>query len=138
VDSNAVPQDNVSTLANRKKAIYATSETGEYSIVASSGWQVEAEATIQALQELERLSDAAYESVVAGAVSPLGFHMYNQRMDLATLAQASGIYKWRLKRHLKPSIFARLPQRLLGRYADTLGLSIKELCELPPRGVPGA
>ena len=138
MDSNAVPQDNVSTLANHKKAIYATNETGVYAIVASSGWQVEAEATTQALAELERLSDEAYENVLAGELSPLAFHMYNQRMDLSTLAQASGIFKWRLKRHLKPALFAKLSQKLLEGYADTLGLSVEELCRLPKRGVSGA
>lgn len=130
-----MPQDNVSTLGRHKKAIYATSETGAYAIVASSGWQVEAEATTQALAELQRLSDQAYEDVLDGKLSPLAFHMYNKRMDLSTLAQASGISKWRLKRHLKPVVFASLSQKLLERYADTLGLSVEELCALPPREV---
>ncbi len=138
MESAAVPQDNVSTLANHKKAIYATSVTGEYAIVASSGWQVEAEVTTQALQELERLAEEAYESVVVGKFAPLYFHMYNQRMDLSTLAQASGIFKWRLKRHLKPSVFAKLSQELIEGYAETLGLSVEELCRLPQRGGSGA
>ncbi len=137
MDSAAVPQDNVSTLANHKKAIYATRATGEYAIVASSGWQVEAEATTQALKELERLSDEAYEFVVAGDFAPLYFHMYNQRMDLTTLAQASGIFKWRLKRHLKPAVFAKLSKKLLEGYAETLGLNVEELCQLPQRGCKG-
>ena len=138
MDRNTVPQDNISTLANHKKAIYATNETGAYSIVASSGWEVEEEATKQALKELERLADEAYESVVVGETSPLYFHMYDQRMDLPTLAQASGIFKWRLKRHLKPLVFAKLSREILERYADTLGLSVEKLCELPKRGAHGA
>ena len=131
MESDRVPQDNISTLANHKKAIYATCETGAYGIVASSGWEVEEEVTRQALKELERLSREAYLKVLSGEVSPLYFHMYDQRMDLQVLAQTTGIFKWRLKRHFKPKVFAELSQTMLERYASALGLSVDELCRLP-------
>ena len=43
--NSKVPQHNISTYANNKKAIYAIDENDEYTIVASSGWEVEEEAT---------------------------------------------------------------------------------------------
>lgn len=138
MENNRVPQDNISTLANHKKAIYATSGTGAYGIVASSGWEVEEEVTKQALKELERLSNDAYHKVLAGEVSSLYFHMYEQRMDLQVLAQTTGIFKWRLKRHFKPQVFAKLSQKLLECHASALGLSVEELCRLPKRGESGA
>jgi len=132
MESDRVPQDNISTLANHKKAIYATSGTGgAYGIVASSGWEVEEEVTRQALKELERLSHEAYLKVLSGEVSPLYFHMYDQRMDLQVLAQTTGIFKWRLKRHFNPQVFVNLSPKMLERHASALGLSVDELCRLP-------
>lgn len=137
MNDSKVPQHNISTYANNKKAIYATDENGEYTIVASSGWNVEEEATRQALMELERLADHAYERVARGKVSPLYFHMYDRRMDLQTLSQATGMFKWRIKRHFRPMIFDKLSGKMVARYADTLGISIESLCTLPPRGESG-
>ena len=130
---NDVPQDNISTYANNTKAIYATDAEGHYNIVASSGWEVEGEATTQALQELKRLADQAYTETAAGKKSPLYFHMYNCRMDLQVLAEATGLFKWRIKRHFRPAIFRSLSPSLLARYGSALGLCPEELCRLPER-----
>lgn len=127
----AVPQDKVATHMNTRKAIYATDAAGEYRIVASSGWEVEEEATLQAVDELQRLADAAYDQVVSGVMAPLYFHMYAQRMELNVLAQASGISRWRVKRHLQPEVFAKLSPKIVGRYAEALGMKVEELYRLP-------
>lgn len=128
-----VPQDNIVTYASNKKAIYATDEKGEYGIAASSGWEVEEEATCQALKELERQADKAHSMVASGEMSPLYFHMYDRRMDPLLLAKSTGLLKWRIKRHFKPSVFETLSQKILKRYADAMGLAVGRLCELPLR-----
>jgi hypothetical protein len=128
-----VPQDHISTYAENKKAIYATDDEGRYGVVASSGWHVEEEATKQALNELQRQSDEAYNEVKAGRMSPLYYHMYAQRMDLIVLAQSVGMFRWRVKRHFTPSVFAKLSDRLLARYSDALGVSADALKQLPSR-----
>jgi hypothetical protein len=135
METSKVPQQRISTYSGNKKAIYATQENGEYTVVASSGWSVEEDVTRQALQELERLADTAYQSVLAGNFSPLYFHMYDRRMDLPTLAQSSGFFKWRIKRHFRPEIFKKLPAKSLARYSDALGLSKEILCTIPPQRV---
>ena len=134
MESRAVPQDKVSTHNSTRKAIYATGQGGAYEIVPSSGWEVEAEATLQAVDELARLAAAAYKKVAAGTAAPLYFHMYNCRMDFAVLAQASGIAKWRLKRHMRPDVFAKLAPKTVACYADALGLKVEELYRLPEKG----
>lgn len=131
MDIDNVPQDTVSTYSGNKKAVYATDSDGQYAVVKSSGWNVEKEVTIQALEELQRKADQAYGAVVSGDMSPLYYHMYAQRMDLAILAQSVGIFKWRVKRHLKPAIFRVLSADLLSRYADALGVEVRQLQELP-------
>ncbi|WP_345976815.1 hypothetical protein [Sulfurimonas sp. HSL3-7] len=128
-----VPQDGISTFAGGRKAMYATDDEGKYGVVASSGWEVEEEATKQALHELERLADEAYEAVREGQMSPLYYHMYAQRMDLIVLSQSVGMFQWRIKRHFKPSVFNRLSDTLLGRYSEALGLSVDALKQLPEK-----
>lgn len=130
-----VPQQNISTYANNKKAIYATDENGKYHLVASSGWEVEEAATRQALKELERLADNARRRALAGEVSPLYFHMYDRRMDLQVLSEATGMSKWRIKRHFKPLIFKKMSHKMRKRYAETLGISVDDLDRLPGSGI---
>ncbi len=126
-----VPQDNISTYASHKKAIYAQGESGEYGIVPSSGWEVEEAATKQALDELNRQAAEAYALAQAGEVSPLYYHMYARRMDLQVLAESTGMFKWRIRRHFNPKRFAKLSDAFLSRYSDALGISVEALKSLP-------
>ena len=57
--------------------------------------------------------------------------MYAQRMEPETLAPTAGIWRLRLRRHLKPAPFASLKPELLDRYAEALGISAERLRELP-------
>lgn len=134
MEENKVPQDNIVTYANNRKAMYATDNSGHYNVVASSGWEVEEEATMQAVHELDRLASEAYQRVLQGEKSALYFHMYNCRMDLQVLSESTGLFKWRIKRHFRPSVFHNLPENILKRYESALGISPEELCKLPKRG----
>ncbi len=131
MEQNNVPQDNITTYANNKKAMYATDSSGSYNVVASSGWKIEEEATMQAVRDLERLADNARMQVLEGEKSPLYFHMYDCRMDLQVLSESTGLFKWRIKRHFKPSVFRNLPKNMLERYENALGITTNTLCMLP-------
>lgn len=117
-----VPQEGNATLEGKRKAVYAVGEDGRLRIVESRGWEVEETVTRQALEELERHAQAARARVVAGQSSPLEYHMYRARMDVALLAQTTGLWRWRVRRHFRPELFARLSPELLQRYADALGM----------------
>ena len=136
MEKDNVPQQNISTYSGNKKAIYATDKNGEYGIIASSGWTVEEEVTRQALTELERLANEAHKDVKSAKRSTLYFHMYDRRMDLQTLAQSTGLFQWRIKRHFKPEIFKKLRTKTLNRYGAALGLSTAELCSIPSQHPP--
>lgn len=127
------PQDEDSTHAGVRKLLYAVDEDGRYTHVRSAGWEVEATATRTALEEIERLRDDAWQRARDGLASPLEVHMHDCRMDLPLLAGASGIARWRVRRHFDPRRFERLPRRVLRRYAEALGLDIERLQQLPPR-----
>lgn len=122
-----VPQEGNSTLAGHRKAIYAVGDDGKLRLVPSRGWEVEEIVTRQAVEDLERRAREARERVLAGASSPIEYHMYRARMDLALLSQATGLWRWRVRRHFKPRVFARLPLSLRQRYAEALGIAVAAL-----------
>ena len=122
-----VPQEGNTTLAGYRKAVYAVADDGKVRLVASRGWEVEEIVTRQAIDDLARLADEARERCRAGLTSPLEVHMYRSRMDLALLSQTTGLWRWRIRRHFRPQVFARLPTALRQRYADALGLSLEAL-----------
>lgn len=125
-----VPQEGNATLDGHSKAVYAVGDDGRLRIVPSRGWEVEETVTRQALEDLERRAAEARERALAGRSSPLEYHMYRARMDVALLAQATGLWRWRVRRHFRPDVFARLPQRLRSRYAEALGMDVASLDQI--------
>ena len=127
MDINSVPQEDSSTYAKNKKAIYAQDDDGSVKIVGSTGWNVEETATKQALEDLEDSAKEAYCEVKRGEKSNLYYYMFALRMDLDLLAQVSGFFKWTIKRDFKPSIFAKMKEERLEIYADVMGKTKEEL-----------
>ncbi len=118
-----VPQDHdQTTYGGGRKLLYAVDQDGRYVGVQSAGWEIEATATRSALEEMARQRESAWTRAGRGETAPLEYYMHYRRMDLALLAQTTGIWQWRIRRHLRPAVFARLGPRLLARYADALGL----------------
>lgn len=130
---DAVPQETAVTYGGQRKLFYAVDERGEYGGVHSAGWDVETSATLAAVAELNRQRDDAWQRARAGHTAPLEYHMYRRRMEPATLAQTTGLWRWRIRRHFRPQHFARLPDALLQRYAQALDLNVAELRQLPPQ-----
>ena len=122
-----VPQEANRSLAGHRKAVYAVADDGKLRLVPSRGWEVEEIVTRQAVEDLERRAEQARARVRAGESSPLEYHMYRARMDLALLSQTTGLWRWRVRRHFKPAVFARLPLALRQRYAEALGVSVEAL-----------
>jgi len=122
-----VPQEGNRSLAGHRKAVYAVADNGKLRLVPSRGWEVEEIVTRQAVEDLERRAEEARARVLAGESSPLEYHMYRARMDLELLSQTTGLWRWRVRRHLRPAAFARLPLALQRRYAEALGVSVEAL-----------
>ena len=126
-----VPQDNSSTYAGHKKVLYARTQAGSYAQVQSSGWEAEATATLDAVALYEELAAEALSQARLMQVSPLAYHMYQRRMDLLLLSQTTGLWRWRIRRHLQPKYFNRLSDSLRARYAAALNLAPDQLAGLP-------
>ena len=127
----SVPQEGNATLGGHRKAMYARDADGRIVLAASRGWEAEEIVTRHAVDSLAALADGARVRVAAGQASPLEYWMYACRMDVALLAQTSGFWQWRVRRHLRPDRFAALSMNHLQRYALALGVSADELRKLP-------
>jgi len=127
MDITTVPQDDSSTYAKNKKAIYAKDENGEIKAVGSTGWKAEEVVTKQALHDLIEHEKEAYCEVKKGLKSPLYFYMYFVRMDIQLLSESTGFFKWRIKRDFKPDVFAKISDKRLGIYSEAMGIEPEEL-----------
>ncbi|MCV2485705.1 hypothetical protein OD917_12265 [Flavobacterium sp. SH_e] len=128
MEKDKVPQDQSNlTKNNVKELLYATDENGNYTTTLSTGWEPKTIALSNSIDEInERISDAK-QQVLNGEVSPIVYFMEANKMDLNILSSYVGFWKWRVKRHFKPSVFATLSDKILQKYADTFGISIEEL-----------
>jgi len=131
MDINDVPQEGNAALSGLRKAVYARDGNGQMVTVASRGWEVEEIVTQQAVDALKEQASAALIRAKAGQCASLEYWMYEKRMDIVVLAQSTGLWQWRVRRHLQPKRFAKLSDRLLNIYADALGMQIEQLKSLP-------
>jgi hypothetical protein len=69
--------------------------------------------------------------IETGAQSTLAYYMVRQQMDPQLLSAYAGIARWRVKRHLKPAVFARLDAAALRPYTELFGISVEQLRRLP-------
>ncbi|WP_433765080.1 hypothetical protein [Flavobacterium ginsenosidimutans] len=128
MEKDKVPQDQSNlTKNNVKELLYATDENGNYTTTLSTGWEPKTIALSNSIDEInERIADAK-QQVLNGEVSPIVYFMEANKMDLNILSSYVGFWKWRVKRHFNPSVFAKLNDKILKKYADTFGVSVEEL-----------
>ncbi|MHB8254593.1 MAG: hypothetical protein ACYDEV_13065 [Acidiferrobacter sp.] len=125
-----VPQDE-SVLEGLRRACYAEDGQGGYVVVPSRGWEIERIVNEHANNALRQALEETRQAVAAGRLSTLAYHMAHCQMDIRLLAANAGLFRWQVRRHLKPRIFARLRSNIIHRYATTLGLTPDELIRLP-------
>ena len=126
MNKKEVPQDN-GVLDHWHSIQYAVDENGKYTLVPSSGWEPVNIANDQAWGTIGEGLSKVIEKVSAGELSPLAYYMEKNLMDIALLAKYVRISRWRVKRHLRPDVFRRLPLTVLERYAKFFNISIEEL-----------
>ena len=122
-----IPQD-VSALGKiTKEVCYATDSTGKYSAELSSGWDVKIKALDVAWEEIAKRIAGAKDEVLKGNASQLLFFMEYRLMDVAILAGYTGFWQWQIKRHLKPSVFNKLTDKQLQKYAEAFNIKVEDL-----------
>jgi hypothetical protein len=123
-----VPQDKSNLeSANFKELCYATDSEGNYTTTQSTGWDPKTIALDNAIQEIKERVENAKQKVLANQTSPIEYYMELNKMDPSILSSYVGIWTWRVKRHFKPSVFQKLSDKALEKYAEVFEISIEEL-----------
>lgn len=123
-----VPQDKSSLSDNQiTEVCYAVDENGNYTKVSSKGWEPKTIVQNETLQIIEERIAQAKDDVKNGVASPIVYFMEFHKMDMNILADYTGYWKWRIKRHFKPKVFQKLSDRALEKYANAFEISVDEL-----------
>lgn len=126
-----VPQDDADMMRGKwKDPIYTVDEKGEYTTSYSMGWDVKNEVMQQAWDNINEKVEKIRKRVVDGELSPIAYYMEKQIMDIGLLSKYIGLWKWKVKKHLKQKHFTKLPEDLIKKYADIFDLSSKELVDI--------
>ncbi len=125
-----VPQD-PHLFGEWKEVSYALDEDGKYVMVPSAGWEPANIANDMAWKSIEAEIGRVVERVRAGELSPLAYHMARHQMDPGMLAGYAGLFKFQVRRHMKPAAFRRISPALADRYAAILRITRDELMEMP-------
>lgn len=129
---NEVPQDDVPYFSEGiKKGNYALDDEGKYVMVPSKGWEVDAFINSLSFNEYEAKVEETRKAVLAGQKSPLAYYMELRQMTPEILGKTAGIATFRVKRHLRPEIFAKLKEPVLDSYAKALSITREELKTVP-------
>jgi len=122
-----LPQDPSALAKLTDELCYVKNEDGSYGTALSSGWDVKKEALDHAWDEIGERIEHAKKEVSEGRKSPIYFFMEKHLMDENILSAYVKLWKFRVKRHMKPSVFKRLSPKLIKKYADIFEISSEEL-----------
>jgi hypothetical protein len=123
-----IPQDKSNLEStNFKELCYAVDVKGNYTTASSTGWDPKTIALDNAIQEIKERVENARQKVLANQTSPIEYYMELNKMDPSILSSYVGIWKWKVKRHFKPSVFKKLTNKTLEKYASVFDISVEEL-----------
>lgn len=122
-----IPQDDGALNKLTKEVCYAVDKDGNYTTELSTGWDVKKKALDLAWEDIEQKIAAAKQKVLNGEASPLLYFIELRLMDVSILSAYTGFWKWTIKRHLKPSVFNKLSEERLQRYAEAFNITVPEL-----------
>ena len=74
------------------------------------------------LQKKENLAKQLKEELNKGNISPVYYYMVLQDMGPGDLAKRVGISQRKLKKHFRPEVFAKLSEKMLGKYEVVFGV----------------
>jgi len=117
--------------AGCKEINYAIDSAGRYTLAQSAGWEVKTIALRQAWEAIVDQLHQVLAEIRTGEKSTLAYYMVKNQMDLSLLSQYSGITRWRVKRHLQPTVFNKLDAVTLAPYAELFGINIDQLRMVP-------
>ena len=126
-----VPQDDANMLQGKfREPVYSLDENGNYTTVPSVGWEPKNEVMKEAWDQVHAKTESARRPVLSGLKSPLAFDIEKEILDIGLLAKYTGMWRWRVKRHLNPKTFSHLSHQTLEKYARVFNLTVEELIDI--------
>ena len=112
------------------KAYYKHNDNGQYVLETNAPWAEKVSCSLIISGNRANLEEIR-KAVIAGQKSPLCYYMEMRQLEPGMLAKAAGITVFRVKRHFRPEIFAKLKQSVLNRYTKALRVTLEELKTVP-------
>ena len=81
----------------------------------------------QSWDAAEQRLDEVKQLVILGKLSPVAYYMEKILMEVPMLAAYMDISKWRVKRHMRSSVFKKLKPEILEKYAAIFGIPTYQL-----------
>jgi hypothetical protein len=131
-----VPQDKGMIGDYGHEVCYAVGDNGRYILSPSLGWEAKNVVNDQAWAVIAKETRRMHQMVQNGELSPIAYYQAKHQMDICLLARYVNMAGWRVRRHRRPVIFRKLPERILHRYATVFGVSMEELKTVPQTFTP--
>lgn len=126
-----VPQDDANMMQGKwKDPIYTLDDDGNYTTSYSLGWEVKNAVMQQAWDNINEKIEETKRKVFNGELSPIAYYMEKNIMDVALLAKYMGLWRWTVKKHLKPKHFNKLSDEVIGQYADIFNITAEQLKDI--------
>ena len=112
------------------KAYYKHNDNGQYVLETNAPWAEKVSVALIISGNRANLEEIR-KAVIAGQKSPIYYYMEMRQLTPGMLAKAAGISVFRVKRHFRPEIFAKLKPSVLNRYTNALRVTLEELKTVP-------
>ena len=126
-----VPQDDANMMQGKfREPVYSLDEDGNYTTVRSVGWDPKNAVMQQAWDNINEKVEETKQKVINGQLSPIAYYMEKNIMDISLLSKYMGLWKWTVKKHLKPKNFNKLSENLILQYADIFIITPEQLKDI--------
>ncbi len=126
-----VPQDDANMMQGKfREPVYSLDKDGNYTTVKSVGWDPKNAVMQEAWDNVNEKIEQTRQDVLAGNLSPIAYYIEKNIMDTGLVAKYMGLWKWTVKKHLKPRNFAKLNDEILEKYAKIFNISKEVLVDI--------
>jgi hypothetical protein len=121
--------DGINDCPEQQMILYVEKEDGQYGPV-QTGSYISANYLDDFFYKRKNLEAALIRKVQTDEISPIHYFMILEDLTLSELASRAGIWKWKVKRHLKPSFFHKISCREMNRYSAVFNVNADEIRKL--------
>ncbi len=126
-----VPQDDANMMQGKfREPVYSLDEDGNYTTVKSVGWDPKNAVMQQAWDNINEKIEETKQKVIEGKLSPIAYYMEKNIMDVGLLSKYMGLWKWTVKKHLRPKHFNKLSEEIIIQYADIFNITPGQLRDI--------